>query len=150
MLTCVVGVSPDHCERDSADILRRPGNLVNSSHSQLSSTDVDREKHSDEILSITEEGRVEQKVKGKGERVQPKAYHDNKSPAGPLKESYESLTKQNSQKVGPGIAEDSFVYKKKKERDTLYINHGNETEDSICILPFEAERLTCDRRLYFN
>jgi len=125
MLTCVVGVSPDQCERDSADILQHTGILVDSSHSQLSRTDVDREKHSDEILNITEEGRVEQEVKEKGESVLLKAYHIDKSPIGPLKESYDSLTGQDPQNIGHGIAEDSSVFKKKRERDTI---HGNETE----------------------
>ena len=128
ILTCVVGVSQDQQDRDSVDILhvQHSDNLVYSSRSQLSRTDVDREKHSDEILSITEEGRVEQEVKENGERLQLKAYHINKSPAGSLKESHRSLTEQNLQNiaVGHGIAEDSSIYKKKGERDIMHINHG--------------------------
>jgi len=145
MLTCVVGVTPDQHERNSCDSLQRTGNLVNSSHSQLTRTDVhvDREKHSDEILNVTEEGRVEQEVKEKGEKVYPKAYHIDKSPVGPLKESYDSPTEENPQNIGHGIEDDSSDYKKKRERDAM---HGNETarKGSICIifLLFETERLT--------
>ena len=124
------GVSPDEHDRDSVDTLQHTGNLVYSSHSQLSRTDVDREKHSDEIVGITEEGRVEQEVKGKGERLQPKAYRIDQRPVDPLEESYMSLTGQNTQNilVGHEIEEDSSVYKKKRERDTMHISHGNETE----------------------
>ena len=125
MLTCVVGVSTGQCERDSGEILQRTGNLVDRPHSQLARTAVDRKKHSDEILNITEEGRVGQEGKDKDERVQPKAYHIDKSPVGPLKESYDSLTEETPQNIGHGIAEDSSVNKKKRERDTM---HGNETE----------------------
>ena len=129
ILTCVIGVSPDQHDRDSVDTLQQTGNLIYSSHSQLSSTDVDREKH-DEIVSTTEEGRVEQEVMEKGERLQPKAYHIDERPVGPLKGSYMSLTGQSPQNipVGHGIAENSSVYKKKRERDTMHISHGNETE----------------------
>lgn len=134
-ITCVVGVSPDQRDRDSVDILhvQHSGNLVYSSHSQLSRTDVDREKHSDEILSITEEGIVEQEVKENSERLQPKAYHIDKSPVGPLKESYTSLTGQTPQNipVGHGIAEDSSVYKEKGERDIMHINHGIAEDSSV-------------------
>lgn len=131
--TCVVGVSPDQHNRDTVDILQHSGHLVYSSHSQLSRTDVDREKHSDEILSITEEGIVEQEVKENSERLQPKAYHIDKSPVGPLKESYTSLTGQTPQNipVGHGIAEDSSVYKEKGERDIMHINHGIAEDSSV-------------------
>ena len=124
------GVSPDEHDRGSVDTLQHTGNLVYSSHSQLSRTDVDREKHSDEIVSVTEEGRVEQEVKEKGERLQPKAYHIDQRPIDPFEESYMSLTGQNPQNilVGHEIEEDSSVYKKKRERDTMHISHGNETE----------------------
>lgn len=64
-------------------------------------------------------------MKEKGESVQPKAYHIDKSPVGPSKESYNSLTGQNPQNIGRGIAEDSSVFMKKRERDTI---HCNETE----------------------
>lgn len=129
MLTCVVGVNPDQCVRDSTDILQQQtGDLVDSSHSQLSRTEIDREKHSDEILSITEEGRVEQEVKEKSERVQPKAYHIDRSPVGLLKESYESLTGQKLQQIGHGIAEDISIFNTKKERDKMCATCGNETE----------------------
>ena len=78
-------------------------------------------------MSITE-NRVDQEVNEKGDRVQLETYHINKSPEGPLKESYESLTGQNLQQIGHGITEDSSVYTKKRERDMMHINTGNEIE----------------------
>ena len=126
---CVVGISPDQHERDSTYTLQhQTGNLVNSSHSQLSRTDIDREKHSDVVLSITKEGRVNHEVKEKDDTVQPKACYIYKRPVGPLKESYEALTGQNLLQIGHGIVEDSSVYMKKRERDMMHINKGNETE----------------------
>jgi len=126
---CVVGISPDQHERDSTYILQdQTGNLVNSSHSQLSRTDIDREKHSDVVLSITKEGRVDQEVKEKDDTVQPKACYIYNRPVGPLKESYESLTGQNLLQIGHGIVEDSSVYMKKREKEMMHINKGNETE----------------------
>ena len=66
--------------------------------------------------------------KGDTCRVQPEAYNIKKSPVSPLKESYESLTGQNLQQIGHGIADDSSVYMKKRERDMMHINTGNEIE----------------------
>lgn len=119
---CVVGISPDQHEGDSTYIVQdQTGNLVNSSHSQLSRTDIDREKHSDVVLSITKEGRVDQEVKEKDCYIY-------KRPVGPLKESYEPLTGQNSLQLGHEMVEDSSVYMKKRERDIMHINKGNRTE----------------------
>lgn len=119
---CVVGISPDQHEGDSTYIVQdQTGNLVNSSHSQLSRTDIDREKHSDVVLSITKEGRVDQEVKEKDCYIY-------KRQVGPLKESYEPLTGQNSLQLGHEMVEDSSVYMKKRERDIMHINKGNRTE----------------------
>ncbi|XP_078347657.1 uncharacterized protein LOC144632797 isoform X2 [Oculina patagonica] len=119
--------------RDSPDdIQQQAGNIVlNSSHRQLRRAEIDREEHSeDKILITAEEGRVVRKRKQKGERVQPKAYHIDRSPVCLVTENYQSVTEPELQQIGYGTAEDSSVFAGKRERDEMRVTRGNHSTDT--------------------
>lgn len=133
LLECVLGQNVNQCTKDSPDVIQQQtGNIVlNSSHRQLPRTETDREEHlEDKILIITEEGRVVQEVKQKGERVQHKAYHTDSSPVGLVTESYESSTEQELEQIGYGTAEDSSIFSGKRERDDMHVTWGNNSTDT--------------------
>lgn len=120
MFACVVGQNSNQYTRDSSDV-------VDSSHSQLPRTEIDRQQCSNKLLSIPEEGGVGQEVKQKGERVQPKTY---RSPVGVLTESYKSLREQELEQTGHGTVEDGFFFTEKRKRDEMLVICGNDSNDT--------------------
>ena len=129
MFACVVGQNSNQYTGDSPDVIQQQtGNVVlDSSHSQLPRTEIDRQKCSNKLLSIPEEGRVGQEVKQKGERVQPKTY---RSPVGVLTESYKSLREEELEQTGHGTVEDGFFFTEKRKRDEMLITCGNDSNDT--------------------
>ena len=124
---CLIGQNTNQYMRDSSHVIQQQtGNLVlDSSDSQFSRADIDRQKDLNKLSSITEERRVVQEVRQKDD----KTYHTNRRPVGLVTESYETLVEQDFQQIGSGTAEDSSIFLEKRERGAMHITHGSDNND---------------------
>lgn len=133
-LTCLIGQNINQYTRDSSDVIQQQtGNVhvvLDSSDSQFSRADIERQKDLNKLVSITEEEILEQGGKQRGERVH-EAYHLDRSPVSPaVAESYESLVKQEFQQKGYRIAEDSSIFTKKRERNVMCVGRSSDSNDT--------------------
>lgn len=129
---CLIGQNINQYTRDSSDVIQQQtGNIVlDSSHSQFSRADIDRQKDLNKLLSISEEEILEQGGKQRGERVQHEPYHIDGSPVSHVTESYESLAEQEFQQKGYRTAEDSLIFTKKRERDVMCVARSSDSNDT--------------------